>query len=198
MRVRCGRFLMKLLHSIYFVLVAAAPVVVCAEVLEAGPMAGLDLDTVAADVRQVLVAANEDCIEVEAYRLPKHAEPFPMVHTDGGSRAFVGEGYVLFVRQSFAGIDEKNPTSGYLYGYELYCATYEALQKNGRRSPEVARVWYVPAARIDEMNTANAAELKARMPPRGKYLLLEENVENATDQKDCTPVMRSTSAGEIR
>lgn len=170
---------MKLLHRVYLLLVAVVPVARCAEVLKAGPMAGLEWETVAADVRQLIVAANEDCIEVEAYRLPKHAEPYPAVHTDGGSRAFIGEGYVLFVRQSFAGIDEKNPTSGYLYGYELYCATYEALQKNGRRSPEVARVWYVPAARIAEMNKANAAELETRMPPREKYLRFEPGDEAA-------------------
>jgi hypothetical protein len=185
---------MKLLHSVYLLLVTAVPAALCADVLKAGPMAGLDLETVAADVRQMIVAANEDCIEVEAYRLPKHAEPFPMVHTDGGSRAFIGDGYVLFVRQSFAGVDEKNPTSGYLYGYELYCATYEALQKNGRRSPEVARVWYVPAARIDAMNKANAAELKARMPPREKYLRLEADGETMTEKSDGSETRSPKSA----
>ena len=164
------------------------------EILARGPFAGLDLDVAPADVRPMIVAANEDCIEVSEYRLPKNAEPYPMVIQDGGSRAYIGVGYVILVRQSLVCV-APGPITGYSYGYELYFGTYAKFSENPGAHPWVSKVWFVSKDKIDAVEKANAAALKARMPPLEKYIQLRPKNE-ANQALEPTPTTVTPPAGQ--
>lgn len=166
-----------------------------AEALSVGPLAGMNLNEIPDEWRQVLASANEDCIEVEALRIPKHAEPFPLENLDGGTRAFVGDKYVLIVRKSLFPLTATGEILGYSYGYELYFGTLGSLDKNPGTRALVSKVWFVTRAQMGAIQKANWGALTARMPPLEKYLQLRE--KNASDLAE-DPDKASTPAEAVR
>lgn len=83
-----------------------------------GPYAGLDPNLLAPQLRRCLGEAAEDFQRAQAGRAPRHAvleADAPML-SDGGSLAYVGRGYRLFVLKRLTrlgGVD------GLVYGPEL-------------------------------------------------------------------------------
>ena len=158
-----------------------------AEVIKVGPLAGIDLNEIPQKWRAVLASANEDCLEVEASRLPKHSEPFPLEDHDGGTRAFIGDNYVLVLRKSLFPLSDTNKIIGYSYGYELYFGTIEDIEKNPGMRAFFSKVWFVTSAQLAAIEKANFSALEARMPPLEKYVQLrEKNPPDSTKKPNQT------------
>ena len=173
---------------LFFALLAP---VIRAEQLTVGPFKGLDTDDIAPEWRTMMVQGNEDCAEVESYRIPKHATPDPLEILDGGSRMFAGNGYVIVVRQSIfpiGGIGKK--LKGCLYGYDLYSGSIDDLMKAKAPAAIVSRVWYLSNKQMNSINSANAEQLKARMP---KNWLKGEDLDEPTPVKQ--PPEKPTKSG---
>jgi hypothetical protein len=165
---------MKLLNATIATITLTA-ILVHADVVTNGPLAGVDIDSTLPNWRSMLVKANEDCVEVENFRLPKNAEPFPLVQHDGGTRLFIADQYIIAVRQTTFPLSEvPGPIIGYSYGYELYLGSMERLDKNPGLRPLVSRVWFVSATQMAKIEETNREMLKARIPPLDKYLRLEK------------------------
>lgn len=152
-----------MLKSIGFVSVFVLSSLAWAGQLPFGPFAGLDADRFAGkEQRRTLVEANEDCIDVESYRLPRHARPMAIESRDGGSRMYFGAGYVLVVRHSLCVLGgEKAP--GYIYGYEIYPGTMADIERD-HPAPFVAHTWFVDNTRMSKIDAANAKMLEERIP----------------------------------
>lgn len=169
--------------------------VMAEEILQEGPLRGLDVSAYAPELRELLKKANEDCIEIENYRLPKHAEPSPSNMKDGGSRYFFGGQYSILLRNSlFPSPIGKNGVGkilGYSFGYELFVVPIEDLDKHAGMHPLVSRVWFVTSERIREIEQATTGDLQKRMPPLEKYYRLvpvePESKEEANKPAQTTP-----------
>lgn len=146
------------------------------EMLKDGPLRGLDVSEYEPEVRELLKKANEDCIEIENYRLPKHAEPSPSNMKDGGSRYFFGSKYSILLRKSLfpspLGKNGVGKILGYSFGYELFVVPIEELDKHAGMHPLVSRVWFVTSERMREIEKATTGDLQKRMPPLEKYYRL--------------------------
>jgi hypothetical protein len=117
------------------------------------------------EVQRILVEANEDCIEIEHYRLPKHAKAVGPTIEDGGSGRFVADHYIIFLRMSLFPL-LRNPGSvfaGYSYGYELYLISGELWEDASKwGSPVVSKVWFVTSEHMRQVSGGFAKQLKQR------------------------------------
>lgn len=86
-----------------------------AQVLSSGPFAGVNLSTLSADQRMVVVEASEDFQVVLAGKAPLHAthDLFKAVPADGGTAFYSGRKYKLTVEKSLSSFGK---LSGYVYG----------------------------------------------------------------------------------
>lgn len=152
-----------MLKSIALVSVSVLGPLAWAGQLPSGPLAGMDVDRLAAKEQQrTLVEANEDCLDVESYLLPRHAKPMAIESRDGGSRMFFGSGYILIVRHSLCVVGgDKSP--GYIYGYEIYPGTMADIERD-HPAPFVSHTWFVDSARMAKIDAANAEMLENRIP----------------------------------
>lgn len=148
-------------------------------ILESGPLAGVEVTS------QWVADANEDCLEIEAGRIPKHAEPVPLEIRDGGSRVFCGSNYFIMLRKTSFPVLAANDNKilGYSYGYELYIGSMDLLEKYPTYRPIASKVWYISNAEALRLKNANRAALDARMPPLEKYYELRPITESPEPTK---------------
>lgn len=164
------------------------------EILKEGPLRGLDVSAYAPEQRELLKKANEDCADIENYRLPRHAEPSPSGMKDGGSRYFFGDKYSILLRKTFfppAVTNTGLKGLGYAYGYELFMCSIEDLDKHAGMHSLVSKVWFVTEERLLEISRGTQEELEKRMPPFEKYFRLvpvePETKEKANKPAQTTP-----------
>ena len=136
-----------------------------AQPLERGPLRGLDIQkNLPSTVGEVVKRANEDCVEIEEYRLPKYAKPEPLEILDGGSRLFFGDGYVIKLKHSlFVPAKSSSDIAGYIYGYELFLVSSTDFAKSNS-SPHVSHTWFIDKATMTKIDNANSQELERRLP----------------------------------
>ena len=86
-----------------------------AQVLPAGPFAGVDLSPLATDQRRTIVEATEDFEAVRAGKPPIHArfDKLAAVLADGGTSFYIGHKYKLTVESSLSSFGALN---GWVYG----------------------------------------------------------------------------------
>jgi hypothetical protein len=152
------------------------------QVIKEGPLAGVDVTGIPEKARAMLVAANEDCIDVTSFKLPHHAQPTHEYYQDGGSCVFASDGYTIFVRMSL--FPPTHGTGYYSYGYQLY---FRDSYRTTPAFPAISKVWLVPDAKIDAMRKSINEELKRRTPA------FDSQIEKPETEPNKAPVPTATS-----
>jgi hypothetical protein len=104
---------MRLILAITLLLIFAQ--LACSQVQPTGPFKGVNLSSLSASDRSVILMATEDFESVKSGRPPKHAtlDKRAPVPADGGTEFYVGNKYKLEVQKSLSTL---GTLTGFIYG----------------------------------------------------------------------------------